>query len=342
LQQGTKKRRTVRVEDVAREAGVSPITVSRTLSSPDKVKPETREKVTAAVQRLGYVVNSIASTLKSGRSSIITVFVPNLQNPTFASVVQGMVDAFAGTRYSVMFSQTGWQEKLTPSFVEAVVPFRPAGIVMTGVEGDRATARLLMDLDIPVVEVGERTHPVDLLVQTSSFEAGRLMGEHFGEQGFNRIAFSGHTLGHGAERLRGFRAGLERHGREPVLILPIEGTQTVEDGVTSIHEIRRRQPECDAIFYGSDVLAIGALMEAKHLGIAVPEQLAIAGFGDIEFSRHMTPSLTTMNISTYDSGRTAGEMLLARLEHNTLDRLVANLPIKFQARQSTARQPATE
>lgn len=333
--QPPKKRRAVRVEDVAREAGVSAITVSRTLSAPEKVRPETRERVTAAVERTGYVVNNIASTLKSGRSSIITVFVPNLQNAHLAHTVQGIADKFEGSRFRLMFCQTGWGDGVSPDLIESIVPFRPAGVVLAGVESDKQTSRRLMDFDIPVVEVGERSHAVDMLVQTSSFEAGRLMGEHFGESRFRTVAFCGHTLGHGAERLRGFRAGLERHGLEPAVILPIEGNQSFEDGVTSIHQILQREPKCDAIFYGSDVLAFGALMEAPSIGIAVPGELAIAGYGDLDFSRRLRPSLTTINISAYDCGLKAGEMLLARLEHRALDRLVANLPVRLQPRQST-------
>lgn len=338
MQPPTKKRRTVRVEDVAREAGVSPITVSRTLSAPHKVRPETRELVTAAVQRTGYVVNTIASTLKSGRSSIITVLVPNLQNPHLANTLQGLVDTFHGSRYHLMFIQTGWDDDLSPEIVESIVPFRPAGIVLVGVECSRDTSRQLMDFDIPVVEVGERSHAVDVLVQTSSFEAGRLMGEHFGENHFATIAFCGHTLGHGAERLRGFRAGLDRYGLEPALILPIEGNQSFEDGVASIRDIRRREPKCDAIFYGSDVLAFGAMMEAQNIGLGVPADVAIAGFGDLDFSRHLRPSLTTINISDYDSGKAAGEMMLTRLAHNSLSRPVANLPVHLQARSSSQRR----
>ena len=341
MRQPFKKRRAVRVEDVAREAGVSPITVSRALSSPQMVRAETRQRVTAAVERTGYVVNTIASTLKSGRSSIITVFVPNLQNPHLANVVQGIADAVEGSRFRLMFCQTGWDDTLGPEVVESIVPFRPAAIVLAGIDSGRDTSKLLMDLDIPIVEVGERSHAVDVLVQTSSFEAGRLMGEHFGENGFRNIAFCGHTLGHGEERLRGFRAALEQHGLAPALVLPIEGSQTFEDGVKSVHEILRQVPDCDAVFYGSDLLAFGALMEANTLGIAVPGRLAIAGFGDLDFSRHLQPSLTSINIATYDSGRKAGEMLLARLEHKALDRLVANLPVTLTPRQSTAK-PTTD
>lgn len=335
-----KRSRTVRVEDVAREAGVSPITVSRTLSSPHLVRAETRRRVEEAVVNTGYVVNSIASTLKSGRSQIVTVFVANLQNPHLASTVQGIVDALEGSRYRLMFVQTGWDGEVTPDVVESIVPFRPAGVVLTGVGCDLETRKVLLGLDIPVVEVGERSHPVDMLVQMSSFEAGRLMGQHFGQLGYSRIAFAGHTLGHGFERLRGFRDGLTALGRELALVLPIEGTQTFEDGVLSLHRILSDLSDCDAIFYGSDLLAMGALMEAHKLRIAMPQQLAIAGYGDLDFAKHLEPSLTTIEIANYDAGQLAGEMLRVRLDNRSLDQTVANLPVRLILRDSTARSAA--
>lgn len=325
----------VRLEDVAREAGVSPITVSRALSTPHKVRRETRERVAEAVAQTGYVVNSIASTLRSGRSNIVTVFVASLQNPHFAAEVQGIIDAFQGSRYKLMFAQTGWAGELTAEIIEQLLPFRPAGMVLAGVGGDRATRKALINLDIPIVEMGEPANTVDMLVQISSFEAGRLMGEHFCQRGFTRIAFCGHTIGHGATRLEGFKSALAKFGLVPSLILSIEGTQSVPDGVASVAEIFARLPDCDAIFYGSDLLALGALIEARRRGVEVPGQLAIAGYGDLDFAEHLDPPLTTIRISDHEIGRTAGDMLLKRLENIAFDQPVVRLPVTLAVRHSS-------
>ncbi|HVW91503.1 MAG TPA: LacI family DNA-binding transcriptional regulator [Devosia sp.] len=328
--------RPIRVEDVARAAGVSPITVSRALSAPHKVRLETRERVAEAVASTGYIVNSIASTLKSGRSSIVTVFVASMQNPHLATTVQGIIDAFSGSRFHLMFAQTGYNDELHPEIIEPVLPFRPAGMALIGVGCDRATRKALLNLDLPVVETGERSHPIDMQVQISSFEAGRLMGEHFGRQGFARVAFCGHTLGHGAERLRGFHAGLQIFRLRPELVLPIEGAQSFEDGVSSLRHILSKLSECDAIFYGTDLLAMGALMEARHGsadGLKLP---AIAGYGDLDFAEHLVPALTTIRVPNYDIGRRAGEMLRRRLEGETVEEPIVHLPVQLLARESTA------
>lgn len=335
-----RRARPVRVEEVARAAGVSPITVSRALSAPHKVAYETRRRVEAAVASTGYVVNSIASTLRSGRSSIVTVFVASLQNPHFAAAVQGIVDAFEGSRFRLMFAQTGWSEEVSDEVVQTVLPFRPAGMVLSGVGADAATRKALIELDLPVVEMGEHAHPVDMLVQMSSFETGRLMGEHLGQQGFSRIAFCGHTLGHGSARLEGFRAALADYNIAPALILPLEGTQSVEDGVLSLGRILEALPDCDAIFYGSDLLAMGALIEARQRRLRVPEDLAIAGYGDLDFARHLDPPLTTIRVSDYEMGRVAGDMLRRRLDRQSVEISLVQIPVELEARKSTARNVA--
>jgi LacI family gluconate utilization system Gnt-I transcriptional repressor len=330
--------RPVRVEDVAREAGVSPITVSRALSAPHKVRLETRRRVEAAVASTGYVVNSIASTLRSGRSSIVTVFVASLQNPHLAAAVQGIIDAFEGSRFRLMFAQTGWSEEVSDEVVQTVLPFRPAGMVLSGVGADAASRKALIELDLPVVEVGERADPVDMLVQMSSFETGRLMGEHLGRQGFSRIAFCGHTLGHGSARLEGFRASLSAFGIAPALILPLEGTQSIADGIASLDRILKVLPDCDAIFYGSDLLAMGALIDARQRRLRVPDDIAITGYGDLDFARHLDPPLTTIRVSDYEMGRLAGEMLRRRLDGQSVEVPIVEIPVRLETRKSTARQ----
>lgn len=331
------KGKPVRVEDVAREAGVSPITVSRALSSPHKVRYETRERVAAAVASTGYVVNSIASTLRSGRSSIVTVFVASLQNPHLAAAVQGIIDAFEGSRFRLMFAQTGWSEEVSDDLVQTVLPFRPAGLVFSGVGCDEATRKVLVELDVPVIELGVGANPMDMLVQMPSFEAGRLMGEHLGGQGFSRIAFCGHTLGHGAARLKGFRAGLSGFGITPSLILPLEGTQSVGDGIVSLGRIVSDLPDCDAIFFGSDLVAMGALIEARRRRIEVPAQLAIAGYGDLDFAAYMEPPLTTVRISDHETGRVAGDMLRRRLDQQVVEPPIVQIPVRLVKRESTRR-----
>lgn len=330
--------RPVRVEDVARVAGVSPITVSRALSYPEKVREETRKRVADAVAETGYVVNSFASSLRSGRSPVVTVFVSSLQNPHFAASMQGIIDAFEGSRFHLMFSQTGYSEAQEIGIVNSVLPFRPAGAVFTGVVRAEDTRKALQRLGIPVMEMwGDRTDPIDMLVGFPNGEAGRLMGEHFGQQGFKHIAYSGHTVERGVGRIAGFRAGLAQHNLELGFILPMEGTRSIGDGMDAIDQILDHFPRCDAIFFGTDILAIGAFLGARKRGVSVPRQLAIAGFGDLDFAAHVEPALTSIQVSSYAMGLDAGRMLLQRLNGQTVANPIQMKAVTLAVRASTQR-----
>jgi LacI family gluconate utilization system Gnt-I transcriptional repressor len=328
--------RPVRVEDVAREAGVSPITVSRALSSPQKLKPETLERVMTAVAKTGYVVNPIASSLRSGRSSIVMVFVASLRNPIFANAIQGTMEAFEGSRFKLMFSQVGYSGELRSDIVETVIPFRPAAVMFTGVVEDPELRRAVKSLNVPVMEMwGGPQAPIDMLVGSSTYEAGRVMGRHFGMQGFRRIAHFGHTVGRGADRLRGFRDGLSEYGRTIDRLVPMEGTSSLSDGSSAFDAILDTMPDCDAIFCGTDLLAVGALIAANRRGIAVPERVALAGFGDLDFASQIDPGITSVDVSDHEMGRRAGEMLRDRLEGAATVEPVIHLPVTLKVRAST-------
>ena len=323
----------VRVEDVAREAGVSPITVSRTLSNPEKVREETRKRVEAAVAKTGYVLNRFASSLRSGRSTIISVFVSSLSNPHFANAIQGCADALEGSRYHLLMAQTGYSDQMQSSMLAEVLPFRPAAIMFTGLVNSDTLRDQLSAMDIPVVEMWDyRPDPIDMLVGFSNAEGGRLLGRHFAERGYKTIAYAGRTEDRGEQRLSGFIQGL---GRAPDMVLPIEGGSTINDGMAALARILKELPECDAILFGSDILAVGALLQARKLKVDIPGRIAIAGYGDLEFSKHVTPSITSVHVSGYEMGYAAGEMLLKRLNGEAIAERVIVTPIHLEVRETT-------
>jgi LacI family gluconate utilization system Gnt-I transcriptional repressor len=327
------------VEDVAREAGVSPITVSRTLSVPEKVRPETRKRVIEAVERTGYVVNPIASSLRSGRSRIITMFVSSLQNPHFAAAVQGALDAFEGSDHHLMFAQTGYSQPLGAEIVETIRPFRPAGVMFAGVVLSQEARQAMKRFGVPVVEVwGERDRAIDMVAGASIHEGTRLMGDHFARQGYRRVVYCGQTLPPGGHGLDGFQAGYETSGHTLAHVRALEGTGTFAAGIGVFDEIMAAVPDCDAIFFGSDLLAVGALIRARDRGIDIPGRVAVAGYGDLEFTPHLNPPLTTLHASDYETGKLAGKGLRHRLEGGAGSDPVIQVPMRLVVRDSTPKR----
>jgi LacI family gluconate utilization system Gnt-I transcriptional repressor len=328
--------RAVRVEDVAREAGVSPITVSRALSAPHKVKTETRERVMAAVEKTGYVVNATASSLRSGRSSTVTVFVASLLNPHFAAAMQGALDAFEGSRFRLMFTQIGYIDGLKADIIETIRPFSPAAVMFTGIPMYSEAREALRRVEVPIMELWTGADdPIDM-VAGASIEAGAgLMGTHLVRQGYKHIAYAGQTKVPGGIGLAGFRRGVEDAGGKLGFTLAIEGTGNLSAGIAALGRILREYPECDAIYFGSDLLAVGAQIAARETGIELPGRLAMGGYGDLEFAKHLTPSLTTVQVSDYETGRLAGVALRSRIEGNPVSELNIQVPMSLVVRDST-------
>ncbi|MEO7220978.1 MAG: LacI family DNA-binding transcriptional regulator [Devosia sp.] len=329
-------KRAVRVEDVAREAGVSPITVSRALSSPNKLAPATLERVVAAVNKTGYVVNSTASTLRSGRSTTVAAFVASLLNPHFAAAMQGTLDAFEGSRYRLMFTQIGYIDGLKADIAETIRPFGAAAVIFTGIPMREEAREALRQLAIPVMELWSGgADPIDM-VAGASIEAGaQLMGQHFVQQGYRHIAYAGQTKVPGGIGLAGFRKGIEKAGGKLGFTHAIEGTGNLSAGIASLSRILKDYPECDAIYFGSDLLAVGAQIAAREGGIELPRRLAMAGYGDLEFAKHLTPALTTVEVSDYETGRLAGVALRERLEGGTAWEPIIQVPMRLIVRDST-------
>lgn len=331
------KARNVRVEDVAREAGVSPITVSRALSTPDIVKPETRERVLRAVEKTGYVVNTLASSLRSGRSSLIAMFVSNIESPHFARATRGCADALENTGFHLMMAQTNYSARLEADFVGSVLPLRPAALVFTGVVQAETTRTLIRSRGMAVMEMWDHVdNPMDMLVGFSNFEGGRQMGQHFGNAGFKHIAYVGRTADRGASRLDGFKAGLAETGSELGFLAPLNGRpQIISDGALAFRTVLQKYPECDAIFFSSDLLAVGAALEATRDGAA--SNVAMAGYGDAGLAEALPVPLTTVHVSSYEMGFQAGKMLLRRLTGEAVPQKTMLLPNELRVRQSTAR-----
>ncbi|HUN47571.1 MAG TPA: LacI family DNA-binding transcriptional regulator, partial [Stellaceae bacterium] len=302
-----------RIEDVAALAGTSPITVSRVLRAPGKVAPATRAKVAAAIEQLGYIPNLSASSLASRRSGIVGLLVPTIDNSIFAATVQGMSDAVADAGLQLLLGDFRYSEEGERALVRALIGRQPEALVVVGVVRDRALRQMLQSLAIPVVETWDLTDdPIDTVVGFSNEAAGAAMARHLLDCGRRRLAFVGGPDHRAQARRAGFAAVLERAGAAPPVSREIDAI-SIAAGRGALAATLEETPAIDAVFFATDVLAVGGLMECQHRGIAVPERLAIAGLGDLEIARELSPSLTTVRIPAYEIGRRAGEVVATRL-----------------------------
>ncbi|MBR0716446.1 LacI family DNA-binding transcriptional regulator [Bradyrhizobium liaoningense] len=303
-----------RIEEVAERAGVAPITVSRVLRHPEKVNRETRDRILEVIETTGYASNPHARALRSGRSNVVVAFVSNILSQQFGLAVRSLAAALEPEGYEVLVGQTSYSYAKEVAMIQSLRGIRPAAVMFTGVIELQENRAALQEFGIPVIETWAFPRdPIDMLVGFSNADAGAMAAERLAQTGHRRVAFIGRSSGRGALRRDGFRAAATRLGLEIVHEIGVGEITGLIDGRAAFAALLDRGNPVSAVFCANDLLATGALIEARSRGISVPRDLALLGFGDNDVADQITPGLTTITFDATAIGRAAGELLLARL-----------------------------
>jgi LacI family transcriptional regulator, gluconate utilization system Gnt-I transcriptional repressor len=326
----------VTLHDVAKLAGVAPITASRALNTPDRVSAEVRAKVGDAVARTGYVPNRLAGGLASTRSRLVAAVVPTIAGPVFLKTVQSLTEALAERGYQLMLGQAGYEGAREDALLEAIIGRRPDGIVLTGILHSAAGRRRLLASGIPVVETWDLTPtPIDMLVGFSHVEVGRAVARFLHAKGRRRFAAVSGDDERARRRFAAFHDEARRLGVTPVPCVEVPAPTTLKRGRAALGELLAGDAGVDAVFCSSDLLALGVLTEARVRGIAIPERLAVVGFGDQEFAEDLEPSLTTVQIQGAAIGRQAARFIVERAEGRAVDARIVDIGFSIVERRST-------
>ncbi|MCA2013584.1 LacI family DNA-binding transcriptional regulator [Cereibacter sphaeroides] len=307
--------RGVTMEAVGRMAGVSQVTVSRALSDPSKVSPETMARIREAIAVTGFVPNALAGALASRKSMMVSALVPSITNIVYASMLAPFSEELKSRGYQILLSETGFDPEEEAVTVEAHLSRRPDAILLTGVHHAPRTRRMLLGADVPVVEVWDMTEtPIDLCVGFSHAASGRAVADFAREAGYRRAA----GICAGDERAqRRLAAFAESFGQSSGTEVPVARTTrgNLAAGRAMLAElIDERGFTGGLVACSSDVLAQGVLIEAAARGLSVPGDLAVVGFGDQELAAAVEPGLTTIRVNREALGRAAAQALLARID----------------------------
>ncbi|OON60814.1 GntR family transcriptional regulator [Massilia sp. KIM] len=330
------------VRDVARVAGVAPMSVSRALNNRDSVSPDILRRVREAVDKLGYVPNLLAGGLSSKKSRLVAAVVPTISGAVFLEMIQALTDALAARGYQLMLGQSGYENSREDALLEAIIGRRPDGVLLTGIMRSEQGRRRLLASGIPVVETWDLTdQPIDMLVGFSHEKIGKAVAEYLHRRGRRRIAAISadderavRRNRHFAETLLALQPGL---GKDPAAVptCVVKAPTSLGSGRAGLRELLARDPDIDAIFCSSDMMAQGVLLEALAMGIKVPQQLAVIGLGDLSFSRDLYPPLTTVRIDGTAIGTTAARMLIDRAEDKQVDEPIRDVGFVIVERGST-------
>lgn len=338
----------VTIQDVAKAAGVSPMTVSHVINDHPNVRSTTREKVLEAIARLDYRVNVAARNLRRGRTGTIGLAVPEVDRPYYGQLAAAIIAAAAGHRLRVVIEQTGASRE---SELDALALSRNRlydGLILSTVGLGPADTDLLK-VDYPVVILGERIFegPVDH-VAMPNVEGARAATAHLLKEGCRRVVMlDGKPTGEvDMSRLRfaGYQQALTEAGIgvDPDLVVHIDGF-TMRGGAETARALVRGGLDFDAVFCVTDTVAIGVLRGLADVGVDVPGEVKVIGFDNIEEGEYTVPSLSSVDPDHETMARTAVERLVRRIDGHAYDETVKEFVSGYTvvARESTVGRAST-
>jgi LacI family gluconate utilization system Gnt-I transcriptional repressor len=324
------------LKDVAKLAGVSTMTVSRVINQPDSVSPDVQASVKEAIARIGYVPNLLAGGLASSRTGLVAAVVPALAHMMFASIAQVVTDRFAAEGYQVLLGLSGYPETVREEeLIRAILSRCPEALYLTGTFHSAATRRLLKAAKIPIVETWDLSRrPIDMAIGFSHQAVGEKVAEHLLARCYRRFA----SISAGDERalLRrdAFAKAVMAAGAEAPDCVVTPSATNLPMGRENLARLID-QGFRGAIFCSSDALALGVMIEAQARGLAIPEEIAVVGFGDFDYAAHTSPPLTSVFVDRQKIGHLVADALLARMRGKKPGPKITDVGFEVVARGST-------
>ncbi len=325
---------------VAKAAGVSISTVSRSFNHPELLKPATRKKIDRAVQKLGYIRNRAAQVMHGRRSGTIGLVVPTIDNAIFAELIQSFSDGLDQRGFTMLIASHGFDLDREYKMLRKLMEHRVDGLALIGLEHSEATYQLIEQQGVPTVAIWNYADEARLpCVGVQNSEAGRLAARHLLDLGHRDIALvfpnpAGNDRAH--DRLHGALDEL-RHGHVEV---PeqwrLEAPYSIAEAKRACTELLEHAPRPTAILCGNDIIAQGVLYAARHHGVRVPEDLSIMGIGDFNGSGEIEPSLSTIRIPAKRIGILAAELITSSVATQSDEVTATNCKLKVLSRASTA------
>ncbi len=349
--------------DVARHAGVTAMTVSRTLREPLRVSVQTAERVHAALKATGYAPNKSAGLLASGRSGIVAALVPNIANSIFAETIQGLSDALESQGLELLLAATGYNLKREEDQIRAVLGWAPSALIVTGrhhTEGALALMRRAQQDGTPVIEMwdqsalrpasspakkaaGKPAKSLDFIqVGFNHAKAGAAMLAHLQSCGYADVVFvesgiEGDLRAH--ERREGFVAAA-RKAKIRTRVLVALPEEPMAAGRKVMQGLIERSDMPQAMAFSNDYFAAGACLQAIESGIQIPRQLGMMGFGDMPIAVQLLGGISTLAVPRYGIGLCTGQRVLKEMGSVTDDTaLLASVEPHLVARSTTVLKP---
>ncbi len=302
------------MRDVAKAAGVSPMTVSRAFKDDKSVSDATRARIQREATRLGYVYDSTATAFRTQKSGFVAVTLPSINNANFAETYRGLSVSMEGSGVQLLLGATNYRIEKEEELVRQLLSRNPEALVMTGGDHTPATRDLLTAREMPVIEMWDLpAKPLGHSVGFSNADAMAQIVEHLAETDRRKLAFVGASDGadsRGAERRAGVCTAARRIGLPEVALIDAgPAPVSMRHGAAQVEAMGLAVAEFDALVCVSDPVAFGALNACRRLGLRVPDDIAVTGFGNFEVAQVSEPRITTIDVDARGIGEEVAGLL---------------------------------
>jgi LacI family transcriptional regulator, gluconate utilization system Gnt-I transcriptional repressor len=337
------KNNKISLAEVAKAAGVSKMTASRVLRDEGGFSEQTRVKVIAEVERLGYLPNRLATVFAGDkRSTFVGVSIPELGNEIFAQVLEGIDRKLGAFGHQTVLGMTEHVRDQEEKWIETVLSWQPAGLIITGRSHSQRSIQMLRGAGIPLVEIWDfNSNPLDMCVGLNHFDSGYAMGQFLAGRGYRKFGYAGtshDTANAASARLTGFAKAIsDASGQleKQILLKDVPGFYT---GYYCTEQLLASHSDVEVIFYQNDNMAVGGYEYCARAGLSVPGDIGIAGWGDLPISSIQPYRLTSVAVPHLRIGQLSAEMVLARI-HGT--RVQPTRDVGFRLIPGTTVWPAT-
>lgn len=321
---------------------MSAMTVSRALRGVDGVSEAKRSEILRLATRLNYVPNSNARSLAVANSNLIGISLPTFANDVFADILSGMRGTFESAGFSTVIDTTEYRPTTELAWVERLLSWRPAAVILTGTDHDPRVRARLRAGRVPTLEIwGHSEDPIDLCIGIDHAAAGEVIGARMRSLGYRRPAFVGAPAGRDARadaRLAGLNRAFAPDCTLTELRPALEEASAFEVGFAAMHDrLRGGDPPPDVVFFLNDHMAFGGMMACEQQGLNIPDDIGLVGFNALPMTRVLPVALTTVQTPRTQMGIIGAQRLLARIHGVNPPRSTA-LPVRVIEGGTTRRQ----
>ena len=335
----------INIFDIAKKSGYSTSSVSRTISNPSSVSEKTRVKITSIIKKMGYVHNSLAGSLKSGKSGFIIAIIPTLRDSIFTDYIRAIKEQLRKKGYQLLIGVTDYNLEREEEIIRKFLSYKPEGIIIVGTQHTPYTNSILLASKLPIVETWNITDkPLDVVVGFSNFSAGYQITDYLLSLKYKNIAFATPDRNHmkienrSKRRLSGYLSRIKEAQIKPIIFYYSEPIDHKKCGAEILKQYKKDKSKIDCIICGSEDSGIALLSTILFHKIKVPKYLGVAAVGNAEITSLIHPQLTTIDFKAYEIGQLSAINLIARINKEKIKRRIFDVGIELIKGGSTINQ----